>query len=149
MCYTIGEKSVIDRAISNEKIIVRVRSEGCYAELDFWRGAKSWAEQNYPGGGRGDYRNTWLRFDEGSVRPRGEIFDIPLARVTANSKVSRGESCSPVSGFSNTTIDAPTRTMNPATLFTSGFTRRRSRLFPEENRAVSSFHGPACAVKQP
>lgn len=39
------------------------------------------------------------------------------------------------------------RTMNPATLFTSGFTRRRSRLFPGENRAVTSFHGPPPCCK--
>lgn len=80
-------------------------------------------------------------------RPSGRVVKFSTFRSAASPPIRKfrgGESCSPVSAFSPDYYHHR-RTMNRATLFTSGFTRRRSRLFPGENRAVSSFHDPPSA----
>lgn len=92
-----------------------------------------------------NYWNTWLRFDGRGVRPAASW----NFRHSARPRHRQFESFAGAKVVAPFPLSPPThhhrRTMNRATLFTSGFTRRRSRLFPGENRAVSSFHDPPSA----
>lgn len=100
MRYDWGE---IDRAISNEEIIVRVRSEGCSA--DFWRGGG-----NGGGASIGILGFVWTSAASGRAVKFSTFRSLasPPIRKFRGAKV-----VAPFPVFSNTTIGAPTRTMNP------------------------------------